>query len=113
MADHAVVVVKIGSNSLVDAKGKLDLGYLDAVAHQLRAVARTGKRPVLVSSGAVASGVGILGLAARPPGLAERQALAAIGQATLAHRWEVALARCDLVAAQVLLTYDDFTTRER
>lgn len=113
MAEHAVVVVKIGSNSLVDAKGRLDLAYLDAVAHQLGALAKGGKRPVLVSSGAVASGVGILGLAERPPGLAERQALAAIGQATLAHRWEVALAKSGLVAAQVLLTYDDFTERER
>jgi glutamate 5-kinase len=113
MADHAVIVVKIGSNSLVDAKGRLDLVYLDAVAAQLAAVAAAGKRPVLVSSGAVASGVGILGLDERPPGLPERQALAAIGQATLAHRWEVALAAHGLVAAQVLLTYDDFTERER
>jgi glutamate 5-kinase len=113
MAEHAVVVVKLGTNALVDATGRLDLAFLDRIAAQLAAVARAGKRPVLVSSGAVASGVGILGLASRPPGLAERQALAAIGQATLAHRWEVALAGCGLVAAQVLLTYDDFTERER
>ncbi len=108
-----VVVVKIGSNSLVDRAGRIDLPYLDAVAAQLAALARGGAQPVLVSSGAVASGVGILGLAERPPGLPERQALAAIGQATLAHRWEVALAAHGLVAAQVLLTYDDFTERER
>jgi glutamate 5-kinase len=113
MAEQAVVVVKLGSNALVDAKGRLDLAFLGRIAAQLAAVAKAGWRPVLVSSGAVASGVGILGLASRPPGLAERQALAAIGQATLAHRWEVALASCGLVAAQVLLTYDDFTERER
>jgi glutamate 5-kinase len=108
-----VVVVKIGSNSLVDRHGRLDLPFLDAIALQLATLREHGKRPVLVSSGAVASGVGILRLGERPPGLPERQALAAIGQATLAHRWEVALATHGLVAAQVLLTYDDFTERER
>lgn len=108
-----VVVVKIGSNSLVDAKGRLDLPYLDSVAAQFAAIAKSGHRPVLVTSGAVASGVGILGLGERPPGLADRQALAAIGQVNLAHRWEVALAAHGLIAAQLLLTYDDFTERER
>ena len=113
MTDRPVVVVKIGSNSLVDAKGRLDTAFLSDIAKQFAAVVARGWRPVLVTSGAVASGVGILGLEERPPGLAERQALAAIGQATLAHRWEVALAAHRLVAAQVLLTYDDFTERER
>jgi glutamate 5-kinase len=109
---HAVVV-KIGSNSLVDPTGRLDLPFLDHIAAQFAAIARSGHRPVLVTSGAVASGVGILGLSERPPGLPDRQALAAIGQVTLAHRWEVALAAHGLVAAQLLLTYDDFTERER
>jgi glutamate 5-kinase len=108
-----VVVVKIGSNSLVDAKGRLDLPFLDSIAAQFAAIAKAGHRPVLVTSGAVASGVGILGLSERPPGLPDRQALAAIGQVNLAHRWEVALAAHGLVAAQLLLTYDDFTERER
>jgi glutamate 5-kinase len=108
-----VVVVKIGSNSLVDRNGRLDLPFLDHIAAQFAAIAKSGHRPVLVTSGAVASGVGILGLTERPPGLPDRQALAAIGQVNLAHRWEVALAAHGLVAAQLLLTYDDFTERER
>lgn len=114
VSEHAhVVVVKIGSNSLVDAKGRLDLPFLDAIAAQFAAIAKASYQPVLVTSGAVASGVGILGLKERPPGLPDRQALAAIGQVNLAHRWEVALAAHGLVAAQLLLTYDDFTERER
>lgn len=113
MSPRPIVVVKIGSNSLVDQRGLLDTAYLDAIARQFKAVVDSGWQPVLVTSGAVASGVGILGLAERPPGLPERQALAAIGQTGLAHRWEVALAKSQLVAAQVLLTYDDFTERER
>jgi glutamate 5-kinase len=108
-----VVVVKIGSNSLVDATGRLDAYFMEAIAGQFAAIAVAGFQPVLVTSGAVAGGMGILGLAERPPGLPDRQALAAIGQVTLAHRWEAALAAHKLVAAQLLLTYDDFTERER
>ena len=51
----AVVVIKIGSSSLVDRQGRLDAGFLDLIAAQFAAVARAGRRPVLVTSGAVAS----------------------------------------------------------
>ena len=62
MAERPVVVVKIGSSSLVDKHGRIDLPFLDAVAAQFAALVAAGKLPVLVSSGAVASGLGILGL---------------------------------------------------
>ena len=113
MSERPVIVIKIGSNSLVDRHGKLDAPYLAAIAGQFAALHRDGWQPVLVTSGAVASGVSVLGLKERPPGLPERQALAAIGQIGLAGRWEIALAAVGLVAAQVLLTYDDFTHRGR
>ena len=110
---NPVLVVKIGSSSLVDRQGRLDAAFLATIARQLKVVAERGWRPVLVTSGAVASGLGILGLPARPDGISERQALAAIGQASLAHRWQVALAAEGLVAAQVLLTNADFSDRAR
>ena len=97
-----VVVVKIGSNSLVNARGRLDFDFLDTIAKQLSVIAQKGYQPVLVTSGAVASGMGILNLSARPSGLPDRQALAAIGQATLAHRWEVALAACQRSGSRTL-----------
>ena len=50
-------------DSLVDSKGRLDLPFLVAIAAQFAAIAKVGFQPVLVTSGAVASGVGILGLA--------------------------------------------------
>jgi glutamate 5-kinase len=113
VSERPVIVIKIGSNSLVDAKGRLDAPYLAAIAGQFARLRDQGWQPVLVTSGAVAGGVGVLGLQQRPPGLPERQALAAIGQIGLAHRWEAALAGVGLIAAQVLLTYDDFTHRGR
>jgi glutamate 5-kinase len=113
LVHNGVVVVKLGSNALVDGHGRLDVAFLGSIASQLAALRAQGRRPVLVSSGAVASGMGILGLSSRPAGISERQALAAIGQATLAQRWQSALAEVGLTAAQVLLTYDDFTVRSR
>ncbi len=113
MSNRPVIVAKIGSNSLVDARGAVDAVYLADLARQFAALRDAGWQPVLVTSGAVASGVSILKLKERPPGLPERQALAAIGQVTLAHTWEAALARVGIVAAQLLLTHDDFSVRKR
>jgi glutamate 5-kinase len=112
MPNRPVAVIKLGSNALLDAAGRLDLAFLDRVAGQLAAVVAGGWRPVLVSSGAVASGRGLVD-APRTGCLGERQALAAIGQATLMHRWQVALAGHGLIGAQVLLTGTDFELRER
>lgn len=113
MSTPRIIVIKIGSNSLVDNTGALDAAFLHAVAGQFAALKQSGWQPVLVTSGAVAAGVSILGLSERPAGLPERQALAAIGQVSLAHTWEAALAKHDLVAAQLLLTHDDFSVRKR
>lgn len=113
MTDKPLIVVKIGSSSLVGKDRRLDCAFLAGIAHQFATLARAGWQPVLVSSGAVASGLGLLGLSERPAGLPERQALAAIGQTSLANRWQEALAVEGLVAAQVLLTNADFTDRSR
>ncbi|MCS6970739.1 MAG: glutamate 5-kinase [Planctomycetota bacterium] len=106
-------VIKIGSNALLGPDQRLDAAFLHELAGQIADAVRQHWRPVIVSSGAVASGVARLGLSSRPPGLPERQALAAIGQIGLSHAWEQALAAHGLVAAQLLLTHGDFAERER
>ncbi|TVR08868.1 MAG: glutamate 5-kinase [Planctomycetota bacterium] len=108
-----IVVIKLGSNALADEQGHLDLLFLDAMAQQVRAAVDAGWWPVVVSSGAVASGMASMGLTAKPSALPDVQALAAIGQAGLAHRWQVALAGHGLQGAQILLTGDDFQERQR
>jgi glutamate 5-kinase len=108
-----IFVAKIGSNSLVDAEGRLDEAFLGRLAAQIARAAAAGWRPVIVTSGAVAGGVARLALKDRPAGLPERQALAAIGQIGLVHLWERALAAHGLPAAQLLLTHGDFSDRER
>ncbi len=113
MPHRPVVVIKLGSNALSDAAGHIDLPFLDSVVQQVRGLIDAGRRPVLVSSGAVSCGMARMGLTRRPSTISETQALAAIGQADLAHRWQEACARVGIVAAQVLLTQDAFDDRQR
>jgi len=74
-------VIKVGSSSLVRSEaGSLNLSNLARICETVRDLRAEGHRVVLVSSGAVAVGAQRLGLAARPADLAQRQALAAVGQ---------------------------------
>jgi glutamate 5-kinase len=104
-------VVKVGSRSLTDAHGRLDLDQVANLANQLVALQELGKRVVLVSSGAVASGMGKLGLKARPSDLATLQAVAAIGQAHLIQVYEKTFATHSKHAAQILLTAAELDDR--
>lgn len=105
------VVVKVGTRVLTTAEGKLDRHRVDCLAAQLCRIADSGRQTIIVSSGAVGAGVGKLGLKERPQGLAELQAVAAIGQADLIQAYEMALAAKGRHAAQVLLTASDLRRR--
>ncbi|MEO1317950.1 MAG: glutamate 5-kinase [Pseudomonadota bacterium] len=107
------VVVKVGSALLVDGDGRLRETWLKALAADLGELARSGVRPVVVSSGAIALGRGVLNLGARDLPLEESQAAAAVGQTRLARAWESALAGEGLLGAQVLLTLEDTQDRRR
>lgn len=107
------VVVKIGSNSLRGEDGRLDRGQIAALSRQVAEVREAGTEIVIVSSGAVAAGMGLLGLPTRPTDLPTLQAAAAAGQGDLVHEWQARLADHDLVGAQILLTQDDFVRRHR
>ena len=102
------VVVKIGSRSLV---GETD--RFEEIATQLAGLVAKGKEVLLVSSGAVAAGRKRLGMTERPKRLAQLQAVAAAGQSALMRAYEVAFARHDLFAAQILLTHADLAARDR
>jgi glutamate 5-kinase len=97
------LVVKVGSSSICGANEGRVHALVDAVA----ATHARGVEVVLVSSGAVATGMPLLGLGARPGDLATKQAAAAVGQSILIHRYQESLARHAVVAGQVLLTAGD------
>ncbi|WP_428306361.1 glutamate 5-kinase [Lacipirellula sp.] len=107
------VVVKVGSRVLTREDGSLDDSRVAGVADQLARLRLDGRKVVLVSSGAVAAGIGRLGWKRRPTDLAELQAAAAVGQSRLIESYNKALAPHGLNAAQILLTAEDLQHRTR
>lgn len=116
--EHAVrrartVVVKVGTRVLTRPDGLLDQQRIVSLSRQIDGILATGRQLVLVSSGAVAAGMGRLGLSQRPRELADLQAVAAIGQSLLVESYERALREHRRHAAQVLLVADDLHDRRR
>ena len=109
---RGTVVVKIGSSTLVDARGRARPRVFAQVAADVAALTGAGTPVVLVSSGAIAMGLGSLGREQRSRRLPELQAASAIGQSLLLRRWEAALGRNGLRCAQVLLTVGDIHRRD-
>lgn len=107
------VVVKVGTNVLTSAGGKLDTARLQALADQVQRIRQPGRRVALVSSGAIGAGIGQLGLEHRPRDLRHLQACAAIGQGFLMRAYQECLARYGTHTAQILLTAGDFDNRTR
>ena len=105
------IVVKVGSSSLTSAAGGLDSTRLDALVDAIAARHAAGVEVVLVSSGAIASGLAPLSLARRPRDLATAQAAASVGQGLLVARYSASFSRCGITVGQVLLTADDVTRR--
>lgn len=112
-ADCRTVIVKVGSNVLTRADDRLDTATLQHLAEQIIRIRATGRDVVLVSSGAVAAGIGILGLQRRPGNLPELQAAAAAGQAHLIRAWDHAFSSSGQHVGQILVTANAFRSRER
>jgi len=107
----ARVVVKIGSSSLTTAAGEIADEAITALAAALAARRSAGIQVVLVSSGAIASGLVPLGLTRRPSDLATQQAAASVGQGLLIARYTAAFAGHGIRTGQVLLSADDLMRR--
>ena len=102
------VVVKLGTNVIMRADGKVALGLLCGLVESIAAVREQGIEVLVVSSGAVGLGVERLALSRRPTALAEVQACAAVGQSRLMALYDDAFDRLGCRIAQVLLTEEDF-----
>jgi len=102
------IVVKLGSSQIVDEKFEARRERLNSLAKQISHLHKKGVEVVLVSSGAIALGMGELGETRRPTDLGALQARAAIGQAVLMRNYIESFKKVGLKCAQVLLTWDDF-----
>jgi glutamate 5-kinase len=105
------VVVKVGSSSLTTSAGEIADDRIAALAAALAGRRSAGIQVVLVSSGAIASGLAPLGLTRRPSDLATQQAAASVGQGLLIARYTAAFARHGIRTGQVLLSADDLMRR--
>lgn len=106
-------VVKVGSALLTDDGAGLNQSVITQLVEELVALRSRGCEVVLVSSGAVAAGVVRLGWSSRPHRIHELQAAAAVGQSVLIQSYESAFNRHGLATAQVLLSHDDVSARDR
>lgn len=107
------IVIKIGSSILTDNQNHLDSGLINNVVAQISSLIDAGKEIILVSSGAIACGLDILGLKRRPTQLHDLSAMASLGQIALMDAYQRAFKSINKNCAQVLLTWDDFDNRAR
>ena len=107
------VVVKIGSKLVAPWGMGLQIDWIGKLAQEVKALRAKGYEFIIVSSGAIAAGVGRLGLSERPTTIALKQAAAAVGQGRLMAAYDGAFSQFDLTVAQVLLTHGDLADRQR
>ena len=100
------IVVKVGTSLLAYDNGKINLQRMEKLVRVLADLHNSGKEVILVSSGAVGMGVGMMGLDDKPTGLVKKQAMAAIGQVGLIRLYQKFFDEYNTMLAQVLLTRD-------
>ena len=106
-----LVVVKVGTRSLTRDDGVLDLGEMKSLVDQVAQATKRGHQIILVTSGAIASGVAELGAKSHPSDIVFRQACAAAGQSILMSHYRELFRDHGLKVAQVLLTEQDLSNR--
>lgn len=107
------IVMKFGTNVLTSEGGDLAFSRIYSFIEGISTLKKQGKEIIIVTSGAVGLGAKKLRLEEIPPLVSIKQACAAVGQGSLMHFYEDAFGRFGLLPAQILLTEDDFSSRER
>jgi glutamate 5-kinase len=106
-----VTVVKLGSTLVADEYGNLREEVLAQLCRQVAELSKSGTPIVLVTSGAIARGMRLLGMPVRPSAMDELQAASAVGQGPLYAVYSELLSQHGVSAAQVLLTFQDMSAR--
>jgi glutamate 5-kinase len=107
------VVVKVGSSSVTQSDGRLDPKRIDRLVEELCTLMTDGREIVCVTSGAIAAGIGPLGLKRRPKDMPTLQAAAAVGQSHLMDAYATAFESRGRACGQVLVTRSDFLHRQQ
>jgi glutamate 5-kinase len=112
------IVIKVGASVLtrvgaVSDRPLLDEKWIRNFAGQITVLLKEGRQVIVVSSGAIAAGMGLLGMKKRPKSLPEQQACAALGQGHLMKTYEECFKKNGFHAAQILLTWEDIREKRR
>ena len=106
LKDKQRIIVKVGTALITHEDGKINLLNLEKLARVIAGLCNEGREIILVTSGAVGTGMGIMDFNNKPENVAERQALASIGQAALLRMYETFFKEYNQTIGQVLLTRD-------
>ncbi len=109
---YKTITIKIGSNVLTRQDGKLDIGRITHITEQIAELHKNGTKTILVSSGAVASGRTLVATPPKKDPVSERQLLSSVGQVKLLATYSALFEHHGITCAQVLVTKQDFRTRE-
>jgi glutamate 5-kinase len=113
MAMSKKVVIKVGTSTLLDEGKKLNEKKIEELSEQIATIWKNGYRVILVTSGAIVTGMKILSWDERPKRIVDSQVCAAVGQGELIHMYFEKFRRHNIYIGQILLTRDDFSHRER
>jgi glutamate 5-kinase len=105
------IAIKIGSNVLTRVDGTLDITRMSALVDQISLLHKKGVEIVLISSGAVASGMSVLGISKKLDVVDQRQLFSAVGQAKLINHYYELFREHGLNVGQVLTTKENFSSR--
>src|SRR6201997_4352609 len=97
----APVVIKLGSSIVADDRGEVRIDVLTRICDEIAELHRAGRQPVVVTSGAIARGMGVMALPIRPRGMDELQAASAVGQGKLYRVYDELLHARAVPTAQV------------
>jgi glutamate 5-kinase len=109
---YSSVTIKVGSNVLTQSNGMLDYKRIEHLTAQIACLHKRGTRIILVSSGAVAAGRSMVSDTSIKDPVSQRQLLSSVGQVRLVHIYSELFEKYQLTCAQVLVTKQDFSTRE-
>ncbi|NQU95415.1 MAG: glutamate 5-kinase [Candidatus Omnitrophica bacterium] len=107
------IVIKIGTSVLAKKTGQIDKNIIDSIASGVSSLLDKGIKVILVSSGAIGAGTGVLKLKQVPTSLSDLQAIASVGQNELMRLYSEAFKKRKHLIGQILLTQDDFNNRRR
>lgn len=107
------IVIKVGTSTLTHQNGNINIRRIENLCKVISDLKNSGLEIIFVSSGAIAMGVGKLGLTTKPQDIPSKQACAAIGQCELMYTYDKLFQEHNHTVAQMLMTGSDFENEER